>query len=149
MTTSASEQFKTDFPVSISAMVLLNSSCQGVVETYIDQGNAGEWYTQVEQNLDAIQKLVRQWRLSGNLYFSNDIVTAVIAIATTFKDSNAQILDLFSQLEAKFDPTALKQLISLIQALQNPIQNLAAKVLTAITASSINGQQKSKLPMKT
>lgn len=49
MNQSASEQLQTDIPASISAMVLLNSACQGVVETYIDQGNAEHWYAQVEQ----------------------------------------------------------------------------------------------------
>ncbi|HGI9355225.1 TPA: non-hemolytic enterotoxin lytic component L1, partial [Vibrio cholerae] len=52
MNQSASEQLQTDIPASISAMVLLNSACQGVVETYIDQGNAEHWYAQVEQNLN-------------------------------------------------------------------------------------------------
>lgn len=75
MNQSASEQLQTDIPASISAMVLLNSACQGVVETYIDQGNAEHWYAQVEQNLNAVQKLVRQWRLSGNLYFQMTLWT--------------------------------------------------------------------------
>ncbi|HFG1878593.1 TPA: non-hemolytic enterotoxin lytic component L1, partial [Vibrio cholerae] len=103
MNQSASEQLQTDIPASISAMVLLNSACQGVVETYIDQGNAEHWYAQVEQNLNAVQKLVRQWRLSGNLYFSNDIMDSVLSIANTFKDSNVQILTLFKALETRFD----------------------------------------------
>ncbi|EKR8727229.1 non-hemolytic enterotoxin lytic component L1 [Vibrio cholerae] len=128
MNQSASEQLQTDIPASISAMVLLNSACQGVVETYIDQGNAEHWYAQVEQNLNAVQKLVRQWRLSGNLYFSNDIMDSVLSIANTFKDSNVQILTLFKALETRFDTAQLQQLTSLILTLQNPIQSLTSNI---------------------
>ena len=128
MTTSASEQLKTEFPQSISAMVLLNSSCQGVVETYIDQGSAGQWYTQIEQDLNAVQKLVRQWRLSGNLYFSNEMVSSVLNIANLFSASQTQIDALFSELATTYDQDKLNQLVQLLQALQSPIQQLSASI---------------------
>ncbi|WP_448563978.1 alpha-pore-forming cytotoxin subunit MakE [Thalassotalea ganghwensis] len=128
MTTSASEQLTTEIPQSIGAMVLLNSSCQGVVETYIDKGSAGQWYEQIEQNLDAVQKLVRQWRLSGNLYFSTDIVSAIVNIATSFKTTQSQVNTLFSELEAAFSQDKLNQLIQLLQTIQVPIQGLSTSI---------------------
>nr|MBJ6889280.1 non-hemolytic enterotoxin lytic component L1 [Vibrio cholerae] len=72
--------------------------------------------------------LVRQWRLSGNLYFSNDIMDSVLSIANTFKDSNVQILTLFKALETRFDTAQLQQLTSLILTLQNPIQSLTSNI---------------------
>ena len=128
MTTSASEQLKTEIPQSIGAMVLLNSSCQGVVETYIDQGSAGQWYTQIEQNLNTVQKLVRQWRLSGNLYFSTDIASSVVNIGTTFNTTQLQVNTLFNELETSYNQGKLNQLIQILQTLQEPIQRLSTSI---------------------
>lgn len=128
MTASASEQIKVDITKSISAMVLLNSSCQGVVETYLDQGSPSLWYKQVEENLNAVQKLIRQWRLSGNLYFSNDIVSSVIDIATTINSTQLQANTLFAELKISYNQEKLNQLIQLLRTLQKPIQGLSTSI---------------------
>ena len=128
MTNSSSNNLATQIPYSISAMVLLNSSCQGVVETYIDQSVAGSWYDTVQAELNSVQKLVRKWRLSGNLYFSKDIVASVIAIGEAFKNSRQTIDGLFDKLNRGYDDAIKQELIVNIQSLQNPVQGLVASI---------------------
>ncbi|MBF0194999.1 MAG: non-hemolytic enterotoxin lytic component L1 [Magnetococcales bacterium] len=128
MTTSSSEDLKTQIPDSISAMVLLNSSCQGVVETYIDQSVAGSWYSKVQEDLNTVQKLVRTWRLSGNLYFSQSIVSSVIDIGEAFKNSRVINEELFDKLNSNYNDAIKQKLINNIQSLQKPIQGLVTSI---------------------
>ncbi|MDD7805165.1 MAG: hypothetical protein PUP46_06325 [Endozoicomonas sp. (ex Botrylloides leachii)] len=115
MSDSTSESISSQLSTSLSAMVLLNSSCQSVVETSISQHpNTGKWYDDVQSGLDAVQRLVRDWRLSGNLYFNQALLDAVTNTATVFVQAKKQADQYFDQLSSGFDTTIQNNLISVV-----------------------------------
>lgn len=125
MPDGVSETISTQVSTSLSAMVLLNSSCQGVVETYISETpGAEQWYSKVQSGLDAVQKLVREWRLSGNLYFNQTLVDTVISTANAFVETEAKANDYFNQLGNGFDTDIQKKLIDLVKEISTPVTAL-------------------------
>ncbi|WP_419834809.1 alpha-pore-forming cytotoxin MakA [Endozoicomonas atrinae] len=124
-----SDNINTQISTSISAMVLLNSSCQGVVETYIVATDGSEqWYDKVQAGLDGVQHLVRDWRLSGNLYFNQSIVDGVTQTANAFVQIKAKADPLFGQLANGFDAAVQQQLTSLLKEVSSPITALDQSV---------------------
>lgn len=119
---------------SMNAMLLLNSSCQAIVETYIAP-SASPWYQQVENELGDAQDLVRKWRESGYLYFSQTILSGTAACASSILASKDQIESLYTQLTTTYSPSLKQSLISQlsgfgsqISALNNNIDDYEAKL---------------------
>lgn len=122
MSDSVSENISTQVSTSLSAMVLLNSSCQGVVETCISETTGAEqWYDKVQSGLNAVQKLVRDWRLSGNLYFNQTLVDAVVNTANAFVQAKAQADNYFGQLDNGFNATVQNELIALVNGISTAV----------------------------
>ena len=120
MNSDAPDTLVTHLTTSLSAMALLNSSCQGVVETYCAE-TSSEWYAEVSTELNAAQQLVRQWRLSGNLYFNQDIITRVVTTAGDITATQSTCNALFDDLEAHYDGHKKEKLIATLDTLAQPI----------------------------
>lgn len=105
---------------SVSAMALLNSSCQGLIETSIAPSNS-PWYDVLDQELGAAENLVVGWRQSGFLYFQQEIIQAVITCGNAFVNAQAGLDTLFNQLEQNFDATLKQQIVGQLGALESPV----------------------------
>ncbi|USE34465.1 hypothetical protein [Endozoicomonas sp. SCSIO W0465] len=139
MSDSASETISSRVSNSLSAMVLLNSSCQAVVETWISQasgtGQSNEqWYDKVQSGLDALQKLVRDWRLSGNLYFNQTLLDAVITTANEFVQAKPLADQYFAQLGNDIDTDIQNNLIALVNGIASHVNTLEQSALGYNTA---------------
>ena len=142
MSDSVSENISTRVSTSLSAMVLLNSSCQGVVETCISETSGTEqWYDKVQSGLDAVQKLVRQWRLSGNLYFNQTLVDAVVSTANAFVQAGSQADHYFGQLGNHFDASIQNELIALVKGISTSVTAFEQSAGQYNTALGIWAQQ--------
>ena len=112
---------------SMGAIVLLNSSCQAVIEAEIAEV-ASPWYDQLDQELGAAENLVVGWRRSGVLYFQTDILDTIAATGQAFVAAAPQIDALFAALEQHFSAGGKAQLIAAIQALGPPIQTMIGQI---------------------
>lgn len=112
---------------SMSAIALLNASCQAVVEAEIQQVSSG-WYETLDQQLGAAEELVLQWRRSGFLYFQGDILGAIAAAGRGFLGARASIDAQFAALEANFSPAGQTELTSELKALAPPVQAIADEI---------------------
>jgi len=110
----------TQIDQSMSAVVLLNASCQAVIEAEI-QGSGSPWYAQLDAELGAAEELVLAWRRSGVLYFSSQVLQSIQQAGSTFVAAQPQISSLLATLIAGPSPTAQAQLVSRLQALEPPV----------------------------
>ena len=108
---------------SMSAMLLLNSSCQAEIQEV-----PSSWYQQLDQELGRAENLVLAWRRSGVLYFQSDILDAISASGQAFLSGQTQIDTLFALLQQHFDPTVKAQLIAAMQALEPPVQAMISQI---------------------
>ena len=65
-----------EIDASIGSILLLNSSCQAVIEAEITEVSS-PWYDQLDHELGAAENLVVGWRRSGVLYFQTDILDTI------------------------------------------------------------------------
>lgn len=108
---------------SMNAMLLLNSSCQAIVQTYIAPSSS-PWNQQVADELGDAQDLVRDWRLSGFLYFSQTILAGTTACGNAIMNAKPQIETLFAQLAQNFNATTKQQLLTQLSNLEPQILSL-------------------------
>lgn len=126
-TTTKSTDVQDHMTQSMNAIVMLNASCQAIVENYIAPSNS-PWYKQVFAELGEAQDLVRQWRLSGNLYFGQTIVQGTIDCGTTFLASKTQIEALYTKLSQNFSETDKQTLIAELKAVEPKIKSLNTNI---------------------
>lgn len=112
---------------SINAVLLLNSSCQAIVESYITPSDS-PWYSPVANELHNAQVLVRQWRLSGYLYFNQSILTdcgncaaAILAARTTVEQLFAALTQQFTEQQKQQLVAALQQLVPVVTSLNSSV----------------------------
>ncbi|QIG92467.1 MULTISPECIES: alpha-pore-forming cytotoxin subunit MakE [unclassified Bradyrhizobium] len=116
-----------EIDASMGAIVLLNSSCQAVIEAEIAEV-ASPWYDQLDQELGAAENLVVGWRRSGVLYFQTDILDTIAAAGQAFVAAAPQIDALFAALEQRFSAGGKAELITAMQALEPPIQAMIGQI---------------------
>lgn len=112
---------------SMGAILMLNSSCQAVIEAEIAEVDS-PWYQQLDQELGAAENLVIGWRESGVLYFQSDILDAITAAGQAFLSSKPQIDGLFAALEQNFSAAGKANLIAAMQALEPPTQAMIGQI---------------------
>jgi cell division protein FtsB len=112
---------------SLSAIALLNGSCQAVVEVEIQQV-ASSWYDVLDQELGAAETLVLGWRRSGVLYFDGDVLGAITTYGTSFADARPAIDALFASLGNDFTAAGQAQLVGMLQALEPPLDTMASSI---------------------
>ncbi|OFX22893.1 MAG: hypothetical protein A2041_13100 [Bacteroidetes bacterium GWA2_31_9b] len=108
---------------STNAILMLNASCQGIVESYINPSSSG-WYTVIENNLVTAQRLVREWRNSGTVYFNQDILESTINCGQLFIASKNQIINNFDALIVSPDEKIKENLIDSLNDLKNTVDLL-------------------------
>ncbi|KYF55220.1 alpha-pore-forming cytotoxin subunit MakE [Sorangium sp. So ce854] len=111
----------------MSAVLLLNSSCQAVIEAEISEVSS-PWYDQLDQELGAAEELVIQWRRSGFLYFQTEVLDAIDAAGQAFAASRAQIDGLYASLSQSFSAELAAQLVAALQALEPPVQAISGQI---------------------
>ncbi|PAU51946.1 hypothetical protein BZL41_26290 [Pseudomonas sp. PIC25] len=108
---------------SIGAMLLLNSSCQALIEASIAPSTS-PWYPILDQELGQAEDLVVGWRQNGYRYFQDDILGQIDACGKAFLASQATLDDLFRQLETQFDSSIQARIVAALNALEAPVQDM-------------------------
>ncbi|QQQ50784.1 hypothetical protein JJQ97_00585 [Pseudomonas syringae] len=111
---------------AMSAVVLLNASCQAVIEAKI-VGVGSSWYTKLDSELGAAEDLVLDWRQSGVLYFSSQVLQKIQQAGNAFNAGAPQIQALLAALIKSPSDSVQVQLVSALQALQSPIQSIVSQ----------------------
>lgn len=125
---------------AMSAVVLLNASCQAVIEAQIE-GVGSSWYPQLDGELGAAEDLVLDWRQSGVLYFSSQVLQTIQQAGNAFTAGAPQIQTLLAALIKGPSDSVQAQLVSALQALQPPIQSIVSQsgdYLTKLKAFEVN-----------
>jgi multidrug resistance efflux pump len=117
---------------SMAAILLLNSSCQAVIEAEIEEVSS-PWYQQLDQELGTAEQLVVGWRRSGWLYFQGDILDSMAAAGAAFLSAQTQIDALFSALEANFTAAGMAELIAAMSALEPPLLSIIQQISDYLT----------------
>lgn len=125
MNRNATSAVKDDITESISAMLLFNSSCQAIVETYVaPPPSTTDWYNKISTELDNVQKMIREWRLSGNLYCNTDIISQIITCASFMDSVNGNIEQLFNELKNQYSDTLKNNLVDFLQKISDQINTV-------------------------
>lgn len=112
---------------SMSSIVMLNASCQAVIEAEIQQVDSS-WYKELDQELGAAEELVLAWRHSGVFFFQSVILQAITAAGQNFVSSQAEIDALFALLLGDSPPPdAQAKVIAALDALRAPVQSIVAQ----------------------
>jgi cell division protein FtsB len=114
---------------SLSAVALLNASCQAVVEAEI-QPVQSDWYGTLDQQLGTAETLVLGWRRGGALYFGSGILASVTAYGSTFTAARPQVDAAFAALENDFSVDGLAALVAMLKALEPPLASMESAVQT-------------------
>ncbi|XYH97862.1 non-hemolytic enterotoxin lytic component L1 [Sorangium sp. So ce1128] len=127
----------------MSAVLLLNSSCQAVIEAEIHQVSS-PWYDQLDQELGAAEELVIQWRRSGFVYFQSEVLDSIDAAGQAFAASKAQIDGLYASLRQSFSAELAAQLVAALQALEPPVQAISDQIAAYLARLARFEQQMEK-----
>lgn len=106
---------------SIGAMLLLNSSCQALIEVSITPSSSS-WYPILDQELGQAEDLVVGWRQSGYRYFQDDILGQIDACGKDFLAARTGVDALFQLLERQFDIGTQAKIVAELNALEKPVQ---------------------------
>jgi predicted nucleic acid-binding Zn-ribbon protein len=112
---------------SIGSMLLLNASCQALIEVSIAPSSS-PWYPQLDEQLGQAQDLVVGWRQNGYRYFQSEILAQVDACGKTFLAAQASIDALFEQLQGEYDSAVQARIVNQLEALQAPVQGMLAAI---------------------
>jgi len=106
---------------SIGTMLLLNASCQAVMEASIAPSSS-PWYPILDQELGRAENLVVGWRQNGYLYFQQQILSQIYACAQAFLAAQPTLDGLFEQLQNQFDSSLQSEIVASLNALETPVQ---------------------------
>lgn len=112
---------------SVGAMLLLNSSCQALIEASIAPSTSS-WYPIVDEELGAAEDLVVGWRQNGYRYFQDEIVAEIVACGTAFLTAQSAVDRLFGQLEDHFDQSVQADIVAKLTDLEKPVQTMLSSV---------------------
>ena len=112
---------------SVSAMALLNSSCQGLIETSITPSTS-PWYPVLDKELGTVENLVVGWRQSGFLYFQQQIVQQVGSCGQAFLKAQPRIDGQFVELEQNFTQALLQKIANELTKLEDPVNGMIVAI---------------------
>lgn len=113
---------------NLNAILMLNSSCQAVVENYIAPSNS-PWYPAVSGELSRAQDLVREWRLSGYLYFGQSIISSTLDCANAILGAKPSIESMFGDLSGSYSEELKQKLVNELNGFKPKIQNLSSSLV--------------------
>ncbi len=108
---------------SIGTMLLLDSSCQALIEASIAPSES-PWYPVLDQELGQAENLVVGWRQNGYLYFQTQILARTAACAQAFLNAQAGLDQAFAQLQVQFDSSLQASIVAQLKALEAPVQGM-------------------------
>ncbi|MDR0281249.1 MAG: hypothetical protein LBJ37_25580 [Paucimonas sp.] len=108
---------------SIGTMLLLDSSCQALIEASIAPSDS-PWYPVLDQELGQAENLVVGWRQNGYLYFQNQILAQTAACAQAFLAAQPGLDQAFAQLQTQFDSSLQASIVAQLNALEAPVQGM-------------------------
>lgn len=125
---------------SIGAMLLLNSSCQALIQAEISPSSS-PWYPILNQELGQAENLVVGWRQNGYRYFQTEILQQIDACAQRFLAAQPHIDGLFASLEQQFDPSITAQIATQLDDLNAPVNGMMSSLQGYIAKLSAFKQQ--------
>ncbi|WP_299105799.1 hypothetical protein [uncultured Tenacibaculum sp.] len=112
---------------SMNAMLMLNSSCQGIIQSNIERVDS-PWYATLSGELKNAEELVVQWRNNGFLYFKSAILNTMTTTGNQFLDNQKNIDELFTELNANYSDSLKAKIVSQLQSLSAPITNIETQI---------------------
>lgn len=112
---------------SVSAMLLLNSSCQALIQVSIAPSSS-PWYPILDQELGKAENLVVGWRQNGFLYFQQDILQEIGNCGNAFLSAQPGIDKLFDQLQAAFSDDIRQQIVQQLNMLESSVGNIISEL---------------------
>lgn len=125
--TFSAQQVDGQLDESLSAVVLLSSSCQAVIEAEIERVESS-WWEALDKELGEAETLVVAWRQNGVLYFDSEVLDSVSRAASAFLGSQSAIAGLFAALAEHFDPATKQELVERFHGLQAPVSAISSLV---------------------
>ncbi len=115
--------------LSMNAMLMLNSSCQGLIQSNIEKINT-PWYPILSGELKNAEELVIDWRNNGFLYFKSAILNTMTTTGQEFLNNQIVIDDLYDQLNSNYSEALKIKIVSMLQNLAAPITNISGQMET-------------------
>jgi len=118
---------KTQINQSMNSMLMLHSSCQGIIEASINPVSSS-WYPILLGELGDAENLVVDWRQNGYLYFQQDILNQSINCGQAFINAKADIDSKYDQLQKSYSQQLKDKIVNALQALSTPVQGLTKQI---------------------
>lgn len=118
---------KTLLNQGMNSMLMLHSSCQGIIEANIAQ-SPSSWYPILLKELGDAENIVVQWRTNGYLYFQQNILQETIDCGQSFIYAKSNIDQLFCDLENEFSQSTLTKIVNALNQLSSPIASLVSQI---------------------
>lgn len=112
---------------SMNAMLLLNSSCQGIIQSNIEKVDSS-WYTILSEELKNAEELVIEWRNNGFLYFKSAILNSMISTGHQFLENQKTIDTLYTELNTNYSDSLKAKIVNQLQSLSEPITNIDTQI---------------------
>lgn len=125
--TFSARQVDAQLDESLSAVVLLSSSCQAVIEAEIERVESA-WWEQLDKELGEAETLVVGWRNNGVLYFDSEVLESVSRAASAFLQARSVIAELFASLAEHFQPAGKQELVERFHGLQAPASAISSLI---------------------
>lgn len=119
----SAQQIKDETNQSMNAMLLLNSSCQGLIEASIQKVDS-PWYAILSGELKAAEELVIHWRNNGFLYFKSNILNTMTSTGQQFLDNQTTIDTIYKTLSVNYSQTLKDELVQQLTDLASPISGI-------------------------
>ena len=112
---------------TVNAILLLNSSCQAMIEAMIEPSSSS-WYNTLNNLLGASESLIIDWRKSGYLYFYNTTLSDISNCAQVFLDNADTINALLNTTKGELNDNNKTQLINALETLNAPIDRFSSTI---------------------
>ncbi|GGK59030.1 MULTISPECIES: alpha-pore-forming cytotoxin subunit MakE [Flavobacteriaceae] len=120
-------QIQEETNLSMNAMLMLNSSCQGLIQSNIEEVDT-PWYPILSGELRNAEELVIDWRNNGFLYFKYAILNTMTTTGQEFLNNQTVIDNLYNQLNSNYSVTLKEKIVSQLQKLAAPISNISVQM---------------------
>jgi predicted nucleic acid-binding Zn-ribbon protein len=111
----------------MASVVMLNSSCQAVIEAQIQQVQS-PWYAQLDAELGQAENLVVGWRQGGGLYFQSEVLAATSSCAQRWLGESGAVDTAFAALKQHFDASHRQAVVDLFQRLQSAVGEIESMI---------------------
>ena len=122
-------QIQEETNLSMNAMLMLNSSCQGLIQSNIEKVDT-PWYPILSGEFKNAEELVIDWRNNGFLYFKLAILNTMTSTGQEFLNNQTNIDDLYNQLNSGYSVALKAKIVRQLQNLAAPISNITTQMMS-------------------